>query len=267
MAPAPALVLPDVVAGEGRGLLSLALDPAFAENGRVYVIYTADTGFRLARFRLVGDVLGERAVILDGVETGAQAGAAIRFGTDGRLYLGLDDAGDARLAEDLGSYSGKVLRLNPDGTTPSDQAGGTPVFATELNQPGGLAWNPEGATLWTADADPDGAERLQGAVLEAAGRRARMAVRYTLPEGLGASGLTFYWNAAIPAFHGNLLVAASDADAILRVRFEKPESSTITGTEWIFRGRLGSVRAIATGPDGRIYVCTADALLQLAPEG
>ena len=90
-------------------------------------------------------------------------------------------------------------------------------------------------------------------------------MRYTLPPGTGAGGASFYWSAAIPAFRGNLFIAAGTARAILRVRFESPESSTIAGTEWILKDQLGPIRAIAVAPDGGLYVCTADALVLITP--
>ena len=266
---APALVLPDVVVSEGDdagGLLALAVGPAFEENGVVYAVYTAASGFRLARFLAAGDTLRDRAILLDGVEVaGARPGAALRVGPDRKLYVAFDDGGDPRRAGDLGSFNGKVLRLNVDGTTPVDQAGGTPVYVLDVNRPSSLEWSHDGGTLWVGERDADGADRLDRVVADGPTRRGVSLTRYTLPPGTGAGGASFYWSAAIPAFRGNLFIAAGTARAILRVRFESPESSTIAGTEWILKDQLGPIRAIAVSTDGSLYVCTADALVLITP--
>ena len=169
-----ALEIDDVVASGRRGLLALALDPDFERTGHVFAAYTADSGFRLVRYRASGDTLGESATLLDGVDsTLATPSATLRFGPDGKLYLGLDDSGDPSRPGDLGSFNGKVLRLNPDGTTPSDQAAGTPVYALNVNEPRGLEW--DGPTLWVAES-----LRLQG-LADAAATARRATAMVELP--------------------------------------------------------------------------------------
>jgi hypothetical protein len=80
----PALTLDDVTTqGEG-GLLSLAPDPSFDRTGFVYALYTTLSRqdapvFRLARFRAVGDTLGDRAILLDDIEASRNPAAALRL--------------------------------------------------------------------------------------------------------------------------------------------------------------------------------------------
>lgn len=275
LADRPALVLSDVEGPDAGELLALAIDPEFQETAAVYAVYTTPAGFRLARFHAVGDVLRDRAILLDGVEAGdARPGAALRVGPDRKLYAAFDDGGDPHKAGDLGAFSGKVLRLNLDGTTPADQPGSTPVLAADINRPTSLDWSLDGATLWVGERDADGADRLNVMVAGAPGApgvigpeaRPAMARRYTLPQGTGARGAVFYWGPAIPAFQGDLFVAADTARALLRVRFESPGSNTIVATEWILRDELGPIRGVAVAPDGGLYFCTADALLLITPE-
>jgi glucose/arabinose dehydrogenase len=258
----PALTIDDVVTGEGRGLLGVALGPRFDETGEIYTVYTSDRGFVLARFLASDGGFGGRAVLLDGVNgSSSDPRALVRTGPDGRLYLGLDDGQDAVSAGDLGSFNGKILRLNRDGTTPSDQEIGTPVYALDINRPTGLDWDDDGLTLWVTEVDPDGADRLQMVSSDRIRRRGVTRARYTLPPDTGASGIAFYRSEAIPAFRDNLFVAASDAAALLRIRFD--ESGSIAGTEWLLRNQLGPMKGIAVAPDGAIYLCTSDALVRV----
>jgi len=263
--PVPAATLADVDAGRG-GLLAIAVDPDYSRTRHLFAVYTAASGFRLARFRAVADTLGDRAIVLDAIESSPVAPAAsLRFGPDAKLYLGVDDGGEAARAGDLGSFSGKVLRLNPDGSTPVDQAGGSPVYALDVNTPRGLDWDPGSHTLWVVAAGaPD---RLQAVVLAAPdSRRGTTVARYALPAGTGPSGLAFYRGDRLPSFRGNLLVAADRGRAILRLQLDPTNPQTIVSTERLLRDALGGIRAIGVSPDGTLYLCTADALVRLVPD-
>jgi glucose/arabinose dehydrogenase len=115
-----------------RGLLGITLDPNFSTNHYVYVFHTATRPTvhnRVSRFTANGDVaaVGSQKVLLDLPTLGASGGhygGALRFGADGKLYVGTGDDANPREAQSLGSLNGKVLRINRDGTIPS----GNPFF-------------------------------------------------------------------------------------------------------------------------------------------
>jgi glucose/arabinose dehydrogenase len=263
----PALTLTDVIATDQNGLLAIAIDPQFERTHFVYAVYTTASGFRLARFREVNDRLGDRAILMDGIPSFlARPAASLRFGPDAKLYLGLDDGGDVALGGDLGSYNGKVLRLNPDATTPADQAGSTPVYALDMSSPRGLDWDASTGALWIAEADAHGRDLLQAIAIDPiGGRRARTVARYFLPADTGPARAVFYRGDLIPAFQGDLLIAADEGGGILRVRFDPSEPLKVASAEPLLRDMLGAVRAIAIGRDEAIYVCTARELAKLAP--
>jgi glucose/arabinose dehydrogenase len=153
----------DVDTRGGGGLLAVAQAPDHARTGHVFAIYTTtgrDGGlsFRLARFREVNGVAGERAVLLDDIPAaGVAPRAVLQFGPDGKLYAGFDDGGDARARTDPASYNGKLLRLNADASFPRDSA--SPVVADGLRSPLRLDWSIDGA-VWIADSRENGAMRL-----------------------------------------------------------------------------------------------------------
>jgi len=111
-----------------RGLLGVAFDPHFTTNHFVYVYYTATTPAvhnRVSRFTANGDVAltGSERIILN-LENLSSAtnhnGGAIHFGRDGKLYVAVGDNANSANAQVLTNRLGKILRINPTGSIPSD---------------------------------------------------------------------------------------------------------------------------------------------------
>jgi glucose/arabinose dehydrogenase len=263
------VVLPDALDERSGGLLAIALDPDFGRNRRIFAALAAGAGHRLVRFRAAGTSFLERVTLMDAIGPAAErAAASLRFGPDRRLYLAVDDGGDARRAGDLGSFSGKVLRLNDDATTPPDQAGGSPVYGPGQNAPRAIAWDGDESRLWVGGDHPapDGApgSRLDLITpVPSGGRRGSVVLRYLMPPGTSVEDLAFYQHDRIAAFRGDLLVADDAGRSILRVRFDPSDRRVIARTERLLAGVLNGARALAVGSDGSIYVCTADALIRL----
>lgn len=110
-----------------RGLLGVTLDPNFTTNHYVYVYYTATTPTehnRVSRFTANGDVAaGSETVLLDLPDiNGAiwHMGGALHFGPDGMLYIGVGQHQDTSTPQNLNTPFGKILRVNPDGSIPTD---------------------------------------------------------------------------------------------------------------------------------------------------
>ena len=113
-----------------RGLLGVTFDPNFAQNRYVYIYYTAATTpivNRVSRFTASStnpDVAepGSETFILNPIpsETGWHNGGAIHFGNDGKLYVAVGEGHHEDNAQSLATLSGKLLRINADGTIPLD---------------------------------------------------------------------------------------------------------------------------------------------------
>jgi glucose/arabinose dehydrogenase len=124
---APALTL-SVDATNERGLLGIAFDPSFAQTGFIYAYYTSPTPVphnRISRFTMNGDVVtaGSEVTLLDLPALGLAPihnGGSMHVGTDGKLYISVGENFNAPNAQSLGTTLGKLLRINLDGTIPSD---------------------------------------------------------------------------------------------------------------------------------------------------
>lgn len=258
LVPEPAEQLADVAKSGDVGLVGMALHPRFPVNHQLYLAYTArraDGTFanRVVRFREVGGIFGEAAVLLeDRVPEPPQRTPRLRFGTDQQLYVAFATGRDPSAARDLASYAGKILRLNEDGTTPADNAGYSPIFSDEHRFPGAFDWHPALGQLWLSERDWDDNDALRIVVSS----RSRTAYRFD--PIVDASAAAFYTNTAIPGFKNDLFIAALDGRHIRRVRFDPTAPDRVSSTERLLDGEFGRISDIVAGPDGAIYFCTSN---------
>lgn len=166
--PEPFVTVATTSAGE-RGLLGVAFDPSFAENQFVYVYYTATSPAihnRVSRFTARGDtaVPGSEVVVLEleNLSANFHNGGAIHFGPDGRLYIATGENVVPSNAQSLGNRLGKILRINPNGSIPTDNpfyniASGAnrSIWALGLRNPFTFAFQPNTGRMFINDVGQD----------------------------------------------------------------------------------------------------------------
>ncbi len=222
------------------------MHPDFASNHFVFLAYTARLAggsreTRVVRYREVGNTLGEPAVILDRVPAAdIHDGARVRFGPDRKLYVTMGDTAAPPTAQDLGTLTGKILRLNDDGSVPGDNPfAGSPIFSYGHRNPQGLDWHPVTGEPWGSEHGQTGNDeinRLQPGrnygwpVIEADQTRAGMEtpILFFSPS-IAPSGASFYTGTAITGFRRNLFVGALAGQHLLRVRFEPNDPNRVAG--------------------------------------
>jgi glucose/arabinose dehydrogenase len=110
--------------GSEQGLLSLAFDPSYQENGIFYVSYTAQSGDmwidefrRSAGSRLIADRDTKRHVLRIRENSSKHHGGMLVFGPDGNLFIGSGDGGPSydphRTGQARHTLLGKILRIDP----------------------------------------------------------------------------------------------------------------------------------------------------------
>lgn len=140
--------------GEG-GLLGLAIHPNFSQNHWIYLYLTSKTSSglvnRVVRYQLSQNNLQDKKIIIDNIP-GAHYhdGGRIVFGPDKKLYITTGDATHSNNAQNINTLSGKILRLNDDGSIPKDNPFGNPIYCYGLRNAQGLAWDDNG-NLWATD--------------------------------------------------------------------------------------------------------------------
>lgn len=277
-----------------RGLIGVAIDPNFAVNNFVYVYYTTNESTpvnRVSRFVANGNVAGAEQVLLDDIAStnGNHNGGALVFGADGKLYIGVGEAGVTSNSQTLANLSGKILRINSDGSIPLDNPfvgvmGARPeIWAFGLRNPFTLAVQPGTGQLFINDVGGGAFEEVNLGVRGA---------NYGWPqtEGFsppGSPGVTYpiyayahgsgplqgnsiaggaFYNPANPTF-GSAFVGDYFFGEFVNSRIYLRDSSTGAVTTFSSSTAGGGVVDLDVLPDGRLlYLSLIDgAIYQITP--
>jgi glucose/arabinose dehydrogenase len=282
------------VLNEGQGgLLDVAVDPNYSQNGWVYLAYShaleagAGQDRPVAMTRIVRGHIKEHAwadeqVVYEAPResyrtTRHHYGCRIVFDPQGYLYFGIGDRGAGPDAQDLSRPNGKIHRIHRDGSVPKDnpfvgrEKALATIFSYGHRNPQGLAVHPETGRVWETEHGPMGGDELN---LIAPG------LNYGWPEvtyGLDYSGAVIskfrrkpgmevpnrYWTPSpalcgLDFYHGVLFPKWNNRLLSGALRFEQVELLDIEQDRVIHQEIIlknaGRVRDVACGPDGAIYV-------------
>ena len=179
----PVADTPEVLhAGQG-GLMDVAIDPDYEQNGWVYLSYSHELEgvregerreramTRLVRGRIVDHAWIDQEVIFEAphetyMTTRHHYGCRIVFDPDGYLFFAIGDRGRQNQAQDLTRPNGKIHRIHRDGRIPEDNPfldveGALPsIYSYGHRNPQGLAIHPETGRLWITEHGPMGGDEL-----------------------------------------------------------------------------------------------------------
>ncbi|MGN4124242.1 PQQ-dependent sugar dehydrogenase [Lysinibacillus sphaericus] len=146
----------DLATASEAGLLGFALAPDFPQSNRAYAYYTYVDGAkqfnRITTLRLEDNYWKEEWLLLDHIKSGTyHHGGRLKIGPDGKLYATVGDARSPSRAQDRDTLEGKIMRMNLDGSVPSDNPfPDSYVYSYGHRNPQGLAWSPDG-TLYASE--------------------------------------------------------------------------------------------------------------------
>lgn len=293
------------VEGQG-GLLDVTVGPTFATDRLIYWSYSearggaGSDGTSVARGRLSED--GARVenvqVIFRQVpawRSSGHYGSRLVFDREGHLYVTLGDRQENSsrgLAQDTSTLIGKVVRINPDGSVPSDnpfvgQANVRPeIWSYGHRNVQGADLHPETGALWTVEHGPRGGDELNA---PQAGRNYGWPIicyceEYStrpLGEGIavreGMEQPVYYWDPIIAPgdmdfyrgdlfpWRGDILIAGLRSQALIRLGLN---GERVVGEERFALG-VGRIRDIAESEDGALWIVTDEdngRVLRLTPQ-
>lgn len=277
--------------GAEGGLLGVAVDPDFGDNGYVYLYYTYNDPFsppynRIERYTYhdgSGDGGATAAgptrldgahIILDKIPASSwHDGGRIQFGPDGMLYAATGDAIVPDLSQDAASLAGKILRMDRDGGAPADNPWeGSLVYSTGHRNPQGMDWDYDGRMIIT-EHGPSGRLGVGHDEINVVEGGRNYGWPVVIGDGAGGtpyenpafhtgvstwapSGAEFYESDAIPEWQGRYFVATLVGRALQMVQLGP--DGTVASHEPLFEGEFGRLRDVQTGPDGHLYVLTSN---------
>ena len=287
--------------GAVHGFMDVLLHPKFTENQFVYICYTKPLDDKraattIARGKWDGKALTGTKDIFQAEE--GTSTARIAFGIDGKLYMTTVGT-TGNIAQDPNSQLGKVLRLNDDGSVPSDnpfagRAGYKPeVYTIGHRSSLGLAVHPITGEMWLNENGPNGGDEINilkpgknyGWPKVSYGRTYQgpwqsehpgsegfePPLVYWVPS-IAVSGMTFYTGDKLAKWKGDVFVGSLRTGEIPgtghleRILFnEKMEELRRESLLVELRQRIRDVRQ---GPDGLLYVLTDEkvgAILRIEP--
>src|SRR6266576_3537018 len=268
-----------------RGLLGVAFDPNFASNHYVYVYYTvpgSPAHNRISRFRANGNVAAANSefvlVDLDNLSNATNHnGGAIHFGPDGKLYAGVGENANGANAQSLSNRLGKILRINSDGTIPSDNPRSFPgitgstsganraIWAVGLRNPFTFAFQPGTTRLFINDVGQSTWEEINNGIAGSnygwpttEGPTSNPSFRSPIyfyghgtsdTTGCAIVGAAFY-NPPVPQFPSSYTGKYFFADLCTGwIRVFDPTAGTATG----FATGIVNPVDLHVGPDGALY--------------
>jgi glucose/arabinose dehydrogenase len=275
---APVATVPLAPGGEG-GLLGIALAPDFASSRAFFVYATAGTATekhnQVERWVLSADATSATFESLVLTNIGAAQfhdGGRLRIGPDGKLYVGTGDAREPGRSQELASLNGKLLRLETDGSVPSDNPiSGSAVFLSGIRNTQGFDWF-DATTLVITDHGPSGELSRSGhdevsiataganlgwpTIFGCGAQGGLVKPKLTWTTAAPPGGAALYRGDLIPEWKGSLLIGVLGSTHLHRVVFD--DAKNVVKHEVYFDGTLGRIREVINGPDGALWLTTSN---------
>lgn len=306
--PNPVAGVPEVLAVGQGGLLDIAVHPQFAENQWVYFTYAQGTSnanqTRVARARLDGTTLSDWTPIFEvnrAKEGGQHFGSRITWLPDNTMLISIGDGGNPPLrlegelirnqAQNLDSHLGKVVRLNDDGSIPSDNpfvdmpVADPAIWSLGHRNIQGIVFDPATEQVWATEHGSRGGDELNrvdpgenygwplvthsqeysgGEISSERSRPGMIDPSVVWTPAIAPSGLMMYRGDRFPQWQGHLFAGGLVSQDIRRI--ELNDAGTVINQTPIPVGQR--VRDVRQGPDGLIYILTDEPngrLIRLEP--
>lgn len=282
---------PEVLHEGQGGLMDVNIDPAYGENGWVYLSYShaieapeGETGkpamTRLVRGHIrdmqwVDEELVYEAPHDSYINTRYHYGNRIVFDKKGYLYFSIGDRGRQNMAQDPTKPNGKIHRIYPDGKIPGDNpfagSGLSTLYTLGNRNPQGISVHPETDQVWAAEHGPLGGDELNlilkgvnygwPVITYGSNYNGTPITEYTRKEGYAQPSI--YWKPStavcgIEFYQGKAFPQWKNKLLVGALKYEDVrlldiEENRVMHQEVIMKN-YGRVRDIGLDPEGNVYV-------------
>ena len=266
--------------GEG-GLLGMVQHPNFKTNGFLYVVYNYQTSTgtyleKVVRYTYANNTLGQALTLIQGIPAGnIHNGSRLWITEDEKLLITTGDAGVPANAQNRSSLAGKVLRINLDGSIPSDNPiPGSPVWSLGHRNPQGLVVIK--GNIFTTEHGPNIEDELNLIVKganygwpnvngpcdgsEISFCTANNIIQPIWSSGgstIATAGIDYYNHSRIADWGNSILMTTLKDQTLYQIKL----NDNATGASFIkpfFKNRWGRLRDVCVSPEGRVYICTSN---------
>ena len=276
----PVITIADVVASGEGGLVGMALHPNFPATPYVYVGYNYNNGSgykeKIVRYLYSGATLISPTIILDNISaSNIHNGCRLIISPDLKLYITTGDASDQLLPQNISSVNGKILRINLDGSIPSDNpVAGNPYWSFGHRNPQGLVF--ANNILYSSEHGPNSDDEIN---LIEKGRNygwpnvwgycdlaaeQNFCTTNNVKEPIKAwtptaavCGLDYYNSNLIPQWKNSLILVSLKDARFYQLKLNSSFNS-ITETKEFFNNKYGRMRDVCVANDGKIYIATSN---------
>ena len=277
----PFVRLEDNTTNESQEILGITLDPDFPANHFVYAFTrlkdstTGNVLSRVIRFTESNDKAADQKILLDNIPAanGRRFAGALAFGPDDKLYVTASNTSQIEKGQN-GNLSGKVLRINRDGTIPQDN----PISNSSIYTQGhgnmfGIAFDRTTGTGIVAENNPsrnneinvlrkgenygsmtgDQQEQSPKSGVPKIGSILAIKPARTYQKVMAPSQMLFYDDNKFPSLKGKFLVV-SYAESVLRGLAFNNTGNLIEEVSVRLPEVRGHIASIAKAPSGDIYI-------------
>jgi len=258
------------------GLLGITLHPEFSTNNYLYVFLTYEEDGNLwnkiLQIEESENKLKNVQTIFDKIPGSSFTnGGFLKFGPDKKLYVGTGTVSDSsHLPQNIDSLSGKILRLNDDGTIPDDNPfDNSPVYSLGHRNPQGMTWDVDG-NLYVAEFGPEKNDEINLILAgknygwpeeECSGDDAFENAILCYDPSIEPGGILYYSGDRLD-FEFPFILASMRAANLYQLDFDEGLSSQKS----ILSG-IGRVRDVVQDSDGSLYVITSNTDGKGFPDG
>jgi glucose/arabinose dehydrogenase len=264
--------------GEG-GLLGMVLHPNFTSTPHVFAAYNYNSGGykeKIVRFTYNGTGLTSPVTIIDNIAASSiHNGCRLLITPDMKLFITTGDASNTSSPQNLSLVNGKILRLNLDGSIPTDNpVAGNPYWSSGHRNPQGLVFanNILYSSEHGASTDDEvniiekgrnyGWPDVRGFCNETAeqtfctANNSKEPLKAWTPT-IATCGLDYYNSNLLPQWKNSLLMVALKESRLYQMKLNN-SFNAITETNEYFASKYGRMRDICISPDGKVYICTSN---------
>ncbi len=265
--------------GEG-GLLGMVHHPEFLTNGFIYVVYNYNKAGlyteKVVRLTYANNTLSNPTTIIDGLPAATiHNGSRLFITADNKLLITTGDAANTGAVQVDANYHGKVLRVNLDGTIPSDNPiPNNPLWSKGHRNPQGLVvvnniiyTSEHGASIEDEVNIIEKGRNYGWPSVEGPcnGGEAGFCTANNIKEPIwssggstvATSGIDYYNNDRISKWKNSLLVTTLKDATLYQLKLSS-NGTAVESVSQFFRGNWGRLRDICISPAGRVYLCTSN---------